>query len=446
MGFRGEKFAFDSPAEAVSAMIARLSVSSPTPTSEQVPLGLARGRILARPVRLDRDSPAFDHSAMDGYALRLVDFARDHAAPLLDAPSPESAPPLRIAAAGESRIGREPPSWPTDSVSPVAVRIVTGAAIPTGADCVVKREDVNEHGGGDGAVAMISIAPGVLARLRAGENIRRRAENARAGEVVLKSGSVISAAGVGVLAAVGAAEVEVAPRVRVAIITTGDELVEPGQTPSEYQIRNSNAPALEAILSASRWLEVTSVVHVRDDGPGLDDALRAAPCSADAIVLTGGVSMGHRDPVRAAVERLGGRITFHGLPQRPGKPMLGAIMSREESRGRGDMPIFALPGNPISAMVTCMRVALPVLASMAGAAGRSPVISPRMVTISNHDGKAIDLWWHRLAVLESDGSVRLLPALGSGDIVAGGRSDGFVELAPGACPDARTPVPFYSWL
>lgn len=110
------------------------------------------------------------------------------------------------------------------------------------------------------------------------------------------------------------------------------------------------------------------------------------------------------------------------------------------------MPIFALPGNPISAMVTCMRVALPVLASMAGAAGRSPAISPRMVTISNHDGKAIDLWWHRLAVLESDGSVRLLPALGSGDIVAGGRSDGFVELAPGACPDARTPVPFYSWL
>ncbi|MFO0834650.1 MAG: molybdopterin molybdotransferase MoeA [Phycisphaerales bacterium] len=446
MGFRGEKFAFDSPALAVSAMIARLSESCPTPTSEQVPLCLARGRVLARPVRLDRDSPAFDHSAMDGYALRLADFPGDRSPPPPRAPGPDSAPPLRLAVAGESRIGTEPPPWPTNSTSPVAVRIVTGAAIPAGADCVVKREDVAEHGGGDGAVASITIAWGVLAKLHGGDNIRRRAENARAGEVVLEAGSVMSAAGVGVLAAVGAVEVEVARRVRVSVITTGDELVEPGQSPSAYQIRNSNAPTLRAILSSPPWLEVMSVVHARDDGPGLDDALCAARSSADAIVLTGGVSMGHRDPVRAAVERLGARIIFHGLPQRPGKPMLGAIVPCEGSNGRGGIPIFALPGNPISAMVTCTRIALPVLASMAGAAVPPPAILARMVTIGNHDGKAIDLWWHRLAALEADGSVRLLPALGSGDIVAGGRSDGFVELAPGSRPDARTPVPFYSWL
>lgn len=446
MGFRGEEFAFDSPAKAVSAIIARLSESRPPSTSERVPLCLARGRVLARPVRLDRDSPAFDHSAMDGYALRLADFRRDLSPSPPHAPGPDSDPPLRIAVVGECRIGREPPPWPTNSASPVAIRIVTGAAIPAGADCVVKREDVSEHDVTDSAVGSISIAPGVPAKLRAGDNIRTRAENARAGEIVLEAGSVMSAAGVGVLAAVGAAEVEVAPRVRAAIITTGDELVEPGQTPSAYQIRNSNGPALEAILSSQRWLEVTSVVHVRDDGPGLDDALRAARSTADAIVLTGGVSMGHRDPVRSAVERLDARITFHGLPQRPGKPMLGAIVQRDGSQDRGGIPIFALPGNPISALVTCTRIALPVLASMAGAAGRSSAFSPRMVTISNHDGKVIDLWWHRLAALESDGSVRLLPALGSGDIVAGGRSDGFVELAPGARPDATSPVPFYSWL
>jgi molybdopterin molybdotransferase len=446
MGFRGEKFAFDSPALAVSALIARLSVSRSNLTIEQVPLCRARGRVLARPIRLDRDSPAFDHSAMDGYALRLADFTRDPPSPTPVTASRDIAPPLRIEVAGESRIGREPPSWPAAPSRPVAIRIVTGAAMPSAADCVVKREDVGEHGDGDALVDAISIAPGVLSRIRAGDNIRRRAENARAGEVALEAGAIVNAAGVGVLAAVGATVVEVAPRVRVSIIATGDELVEPDQSPSAYQVRNSNGPALRAILTALPWLEVTSVAHVRDEGPGLEDALRAAKSAADAIILTGGVSMGHRDPARAAVERLGADIIFHGLPQRPGKPMLGAVAPGGPGEAHGVVPIFALPGNPISAMVTCTRIALPVLASMAGATRPVPAISPRLVTIGNPDGKAIDLWWHRLAALEPDGTVRLLPALGSGDIVAGGRGDGFVEIAPGARPDATTPVPFYEWM
>jgi len=446
MGFRGEKFAFDSPAEAVSAMIARLAASQPAPASERVPLNEARGRFLARPIRLDRDSPAFDHSAMDGYALRLADVTLDPPSASPDTPSRDIAPPLRIVVAGESRIGRGPPPWPTNAARPVVIRIVTGAAIPTAADCVVKREDVAEHAGGDAGVEAISIAPGVLSKLRAGDNIRRRAENARTGEVVLEAGAIINAAGVGVLAAVGATVVEVAPRVRVAIITTGDELVDPDQSPSAHQVRNSNGPALRAMLSTPNWLEVASSAHARDEGPGLDDALRAAMSAAHAIILTGGVSMGHRDPVRAAVERLGAHMIFHGLPQRPGKPMLGAVAPRGPGEARGVVPIFALPGNPISAMVTCTRIAMPVLASMAGAIRPWSAISPRPVTISNPDAKALDLWWHRLAALEPGGSVRLLPALGSGDIVAGGRSDGFVELAPGACPDAKTPVPFFAWM
>lgn len=339
-----------------------------------------------------------------------------------------------------------------------AIRIVTGAGVPLGADCIVKREDVIEHavagdsveGGTSACVSAISLARGVLAKLRPGDNIRRRGENARAGEVVLDAGSIINAACVGVLAAVGATSIVTAPRVRVALITTGDELVSPDQAPAPFQIRNSNAPVLRSMLASMNWLKLTSVVHVRDDGPSLDGQLRAAVASADAVLLTGGVSMGHRDPVRAAVERLDARIVFHGLPQRPGKPMLGAIAPRHLDTGsresaRGELPIFALPGNPISAMVTCTRIVLPVLAAMAGANRLPPAISPRLVTISNPDGKSLELWWHRLAALEPDGSARLLPALGSGDIVAGGRSDGFVEFPPGASPDVKSAVPFFAW-
>lgn len=476
MGFRGEEFAFRSPAEAVDAMIACVaSTPAAERKTDRVALAQVLGRVLAESVTLDRDSPAFDHSAMDGYALRLADFARIAAAPLEGASSPTTActseGTTRIPVVGESRIGSEPPAMPSRG-APNAIRIVTGAGVPSGADCIVKREDVTEHAGvddavgrgaGDGVdigVAAISIASGVLAGLRAGDNIRRRGENARAGEIVLHAGSIVSAAGVGVLAGVGATTVDVTARVRVAIITTGDELVPPDQVPATFQIRNSNAPALQAILGALGWLEVTRVVHVRDDGPILDEQLRAATTDADAILLTGGVSMGHRDPVRAAVERLGARIIFHGLPQRPGKPMLGAIVQNPPGSGspaspqidrgvgpaaRGPIPIFGLPGNPISAMVTSTRIVVPVLAAMAGSKRLTPSVSARLVTINNPDGKSLDLWWHRLAVLESDGSARLLPALGSGDIVAGGRSDGFVEIPPGARLDSKTPVTFFAW-
>lgn len=472
MGFRGEEFAFQSPAEAVDAMIACVR---PTPNGsrepERVPLERARGRILARPIILDRDSPAFDHSAMDGYAIRLADLEQGPVALLpgivSNATSTPNAGPVRLTVVGESRIGCEPPAMPSPE-TPAVIRIVTGAGVPLDADCIVKREDVTEHPvpGGRAAeesgahVAAISISPGVIARLRRGNNIRRRGENARAGEVVLEAGSILDAACVGVLAAVGAASVEAVPRLRVSIMTTGDELVPPEHTPSPFQIRNSNGPALRALLGAPGWIEVSSVLHGRDDGSVIDEQLRTSAAAADAIVLTGGVSMGHRDPVRAAIERFGARIIFHGLPQRPGKPMLGAILRGEpasDSPGsarnstvshaaRGPLPIFALPGNPISAMVTCTRIVLPVLAAMAGAKRFTPAITPRLVTISNHDGESLGLWWHRLAAFEPDGTVRLLDARGSGDLIAGGRSDGFVEISPHEHPDPKVPVPFFGWM
>jgi molybdenum cofactor synthesis domain-containing protein len=246
----------------------------------------------------------------------------------------------------------------------------------------------------------------------------------------------------------------------VAVITTGDELVPPEAVPGPYQIRNSNAAVIRAVLGSQAWIELVTLaeypgMHAGDDDGGVDALLRAAIERVDAVVFIGGVSMGNRDPVRAAVERCGAEIAFHGLPQRPGKPMLGAVLPGERrSSDPHPLPIFGLPGNPVSAMVTCTRIVLPVLASLAGAAiGRLPGTGALcVVPLANPDGKTLELWWHRLVRLNSTGEAELIDTRGSGDIIAGGKSDGFVEVPPATTAtesaSARTTpalVPFYSW-
>ncbi len=422
MGFRGEEYAFGSPAAAVAGMIARLRPGAAMLASgmEACRLAGARGRILAEAVTADRDSPAFDHSAMDGYAVRLADV--------------RSAAGARIEVVGESRIGQAPPAMPRGVG---AVRVATGAAVPAGAEAVVKREDVIEHGAG-GGVAAIVVDAAAAGRLGAGENIRRRGDNARAGDVLVEAGTVLTAAAIGTIAAAMDAGPRVWARLRVAVVTTGDELAAAGEPPCEFEIRNSNGPVVGAILGAQAWLEVVSNVQVRDEAAGVARALRDALAKADAVVLSGGVSMGHRDPVRSAVEEAGGEVVFHGLPQRPGKPTLGAVVRRSDG---ASVPVFGLPGNPISAMVTCTRMVVPVLAACAGAA-RWP--EPVRVELANADGKTLDLWWHRLVRVNGDGRVALVDGRGSGDIAAGGRADGFIEVPPGAGTGEGL-FPYYVW-
>ncbi len=441
MGFRGQAFAFDSPGAAVAALVARACPPPAVRSSDGVGLNEAAGRILVEEIRADRDSPSFDYSAMDGYAVCAGDLAaHSQAGPT------EAAQTIILPVVGESRIGEPPPASFDGDRRPVAVRIATGAPIPPGADTVVRREDVLEHAAGRAAeVTSISVTPVAVARVRRGDHIRRRGENAPAGTVILHAGEVITAAGLATLAAVGSTRPAVFARVRIALITTGDELVESHHTPSTFQIRNSNAPAVKAILASHAWAEVASVSHIRDDGH-LGGALEHACQDADAVVLTGGVSMGHRDPVRAAVEQLGAEIVFHGLPQRPGKPMLGAILRQPTPRAAKAVPIFGLPGNPVSALVTCVRVVLPVLAACAGAKRTPPQCLPRLIEVRNPDGRVLDLWWHRLVrlVVDADGlpQAELIDGRGSGDIVAASMSDGFVEVPPGT---SSAILPFYSW-
>ncbi len=406
MGFRGHDFAFASPADAVRAVGARVSPVG----SERCTLAEALGRVLAENILSDRDSPPFDHSAMDGFAVRQADLT--HAT---------------LPIAGECRIGQAPPSLPP---TPAAIRIVTGAAIPPNADLVIKREDVDEQSH-DRA---IGIAPSAALAAKPGDHIRRRAENAPAGATLLRAGSPLDASALSALAVVGAVQPSVFARVRVTLLTTGDEVVDPASVPSPWQIRNSNAPAIAAILRSRAWIHHLAHTHIHDDATALNTAFADALANSHAVILTGGVSMGHRDHVRDAVQRVGASILFHGLPQRPGKPMLAAITPSGQ-------PILALPGNPLSSMITCVRIAIPALAACAGISSLPPT---QRVPLRSPIVKPLNLWWHRLVRLDDDANAHLVDSQGSGDLIAAARSHGFIELPPNTSSTVD-PVPFYPW-
>jgi molybdopterin molybdotransferase len=344
---------------------------------------------------------------MDGYALRLADAALQ-----------------TLKVSDEVRIGHAPrPLAPH-----TAAKIVTGAPVPPGADTVIRREDVRE------SPDSILIPPEVARQLKPGNSIRRRGENLPANQPVLDAGTEVTAPAAAALACFGEHKPFVHRKVRVGVLITGDELIADDETPTDYQLRDSNGPTLRTLLSRLPWIELTAVARAKDEPNALYDAAHTLLKTSDALILSGGVSMGDRDFVPATLARLGAQTIFHKVPQRPGRPVLGAI-SQDGS------PILALPGNPLSVMVTARRMAIPVLARRAGLA-REPG-RPMPVTIAAPDNRTLDLWWQRPARLTPPGQVELLPTVGSGDIPAAARSDGFIEIPPRQTGPG--PWPYYSW-
>lgn len=397
--------AIDTPAAAVQAMYARVAVVG----AETVSLAQAAGRVLAEDLRSDRESPPCDVSAMDGVALRVAD---------------AGVAGLRIAA--EVAIGRRPPALPEGA----ALRIVTGAPLPPGAETVVRIEDVTIDDG------RATVRPGVAVPF--GGNIRRRGENLDAGALVQSAGGAIDAGLTTALASFGCATVAVHRRVRVAVLVTGDELVEVDGAPDEFQIRDSNGPAVVAALGRSAWLDAFRVPRVADDFAALKAAITGALAGADALILTGGVSMGGKDYVPEALRAVGCEVVFHKLPQRPGQPVLGAVAP-------GGKAVFGLPGNPLSGLVTARRLVLPTLAKAAGLLAAPPM---ELVTLDvDPDAPGFDppakVWWFKLARRTGPGRVLLVPGRGSGDVVSAARAHGFVEVPPGE--SGAGPWPFYSW-
>lgn len=381
------------PDEAIQRMVGILKPI----TTEKIAQKDVFDRVLAAPLVADRPSPPLDVSAMDGFALRISDLQSGS-----------------ITVSGVSQAGHRAPQLPPGC----AVRIFTGAPVPSGADLVIKREDTIEQA--DSFVVRVNKD-----QLKLGQNIRHRGENGKQGDVILESGTLVSTSAMVAVASFGARQIDVYRRLRVTIANTGDELVEPGEPCEPWRIRDSNGPLLESLLCPNRWLEIVDRIRLQDREEVVRQYLTESLKQSDAILLTGGVSMGDTDHVPNVLRSIGCEILFHKLPIRPGKPVLGAI-------GPKGQVILGLPGNPVSVAATAIRIALPVLRYLAGFRQSEPQSSP--VLLHNPDGKSIPLHWYRPVQYlreQNDSSVvvQLTPNQGSGDIVALSHSDGFIEIA-----------------
>ena len=427
-----------SPREAIDAVRAQVQVVA----TETIPLAQCNGRVLAQAIHADRDSPALDVSAMDGFALRMVDLfamAGENGLPVAEMSNITDA---NIGAAKmseesadmcEAMIGHTPIAMRAGH----AVRIVTGAPIPMGAEVVVRHEDVVVKNSG----VRLMIEAGAI---KTGANIRRRGENAKCGDEIARAGVLIGAATIGALASFGVWHVVVRKRVRVALVTTGDELVGAHEQAQPWQVRDSNGPVLESLLGARPWIEIVSRTHARDDADSLAETLANAMQVADAVILTGGVSMGHKDFVPQVAARLGARTIFHKLPQRPGRPMLAAVRPATDTLAA--RMILGLPGNPVSVMVTARRLGIEMIGALAGLSTQHFAAHTRAV--ANADKATLPMWWYRLVGERVNASghseLHLLSGKGSGDIATAASSVGFIEVAPGE--QTLGAHNFYAWM
>jgi molybdopterin molybdotransferase len=363
--------------------------------AEPVALADAGGRWLAAPARAARPAPPHTCSAMDGYAVRSADVT-----------GPAALPVRQVVYAGDA---------PSPLAAGEAARIFTGAALPQGADAVVREEAVREEGG-----RVRFHAPA-----RPGENVRRAGEDVTAGAVALDAGVRLGPRQIALLTAVGADPVTVHRRARVALLSTGDEIVS-GGTP------DSNGAALAGLLRAVGVEPVPRAVGDRLEL--VADAISEALASCDAVVTVGGVSVGERDHVPAALARVGGDVRVHGVPMKPGKPFLFAIA--------GGKPVLGLPGSPSACLVAFEVFARPALLALAGAARRTrPALRLRVAEpISGRPGRARLLW----ASLEPDGRVR--PVGRDAAQVRGPALAGALLLVPEGTGDLAAGEEVVAWL
>ena len=379
------------------------------PRMERVGLEAAHGRVLAQPVFADRDQPPFPRSTRDGYAV-----CASHA-----------DKPMRLI--GSIRAGEQWTGKPMDVTE--SIEIMTGAPVPDVADAVVMLEHVAVK------ADLVILQPG--RRVAAGENIVPRGAEASEGQRLLRSGVRIGPAEVALAASVGATEVFVYAQPVVAILSTGDELVEVHETPGPMQIRNSNSHGL-AVLVLANGGAPRMLPPAADTRESLNSAISAAR-DAEMLVLSGGVSAGKYDFVEEALLALGAEFFLTGVAMQPGKP---AVFGRIPPDGtHGEQWIFGLPGNPVSTQVTAMLFAMPMLRALAGecAWADDAQVPPQPFFVQARLTQAVQV---------RPGLTRFLPALltssldgamvqttgwqGSGDLNANARANCYLVVPPDA--------------
>jgi len=380
--------------EARERVLSRIEPLAPL----DLPLAAAFGCVLARDVAAKWELPPFASSAMDGFAVRAEDVAEASA---------DSPAFLKIA--GRALIGHEPEA----DVGPAeAVRIATGAPIPRGADCVVPIEDV--HAAADTVQVFFGSSPG--------KHVRPAGEEARTGDLLVSAGRRLGAPELGLLASAGYGRAPVFPRPRVVVISTGDELVEPGKPLGFGQIHESNAYLLAGALKEAGAQPSLSGV-VADDPNLLRSEVLSHLSSADVLISTGGVSVGELDPVKAAF-RDRGEVDFYRVAMQPGMPQGFGIIEGK--------PFFCLPGNPVSVFVSFEVFVRPALMKMMS---RSQIDRPRLSAILTDDlsGPPHKTVFARVAVAREDARWVATPSGGRGSNLIGSvaRANGLAVIPAG---------------
>ena len=362
---------------------------------ESLPLAQCAGAVLRENIYAERDQPPYDRVAMDGVA--LASQAAGTRTLRIQATQAAGEPPLTLAATG------------------ACIEVMTGAVLPNGCDCVVPVEELTV------AAGEAALAPG--ARVEPWRNVHRRGSDTRQGTLLLSAGQRLRAPEIAIAASAGMARIRVSSQPMLAVISTGNELVEPGEPVLAHQIRRSNAYAIVSALREHGFQRVADD-HIQDDAEELRARLRFHLETHDVLVLSGGVSMGKFDLVPKVLEELGVRTVFHRVAQRPGKPLWFGVAPSGAA-------VFGLPGNPVSTLVCLRRYVLPALLVSLGhsaapaervALGAPVTVTPALtfflpVRLEQDD-------WGRSWAVPS-------PTNGSGDFTALAGTDGFVELPPG---------------
>jgi molybdopterin molybdotransferase len=324
-------FTVVAPGDALAAL---LNATVPVDRTETVPLHEARDRVLAGPIFAAETLPSVVRALMDGFAVRADDTR-----------GASEAAPAQLRLTGEVLMGTAPA---LAVGAGEAVRIHTGAMLPAGADAVVMLEETNVRG--DEVAVLVPVPPG--------DNVLLPGEDIRSGAAAFAAGARLDVAALGGLAALGHARVAVRARPRIAILSTGDEVVPVAALPAVAQVRDVNAITVAATVEAAGGIPLFGGI-VPDDAETLTSRARAALANADALVISAGSSVSHRDITAAVIERLGAPgILAHGIAIRPGKPTIVALCAGK--------PVVGLPGNPASAVVVAWRIVRPLVRALAG--------------------------------------------------------------------------------
>jgi molybdopterin molybdotransferase len=379
----------------------------PPPDAEAVDLLDVASRVLAEPIVADRDLPPFPRSTRDGYAVRSADLANL---------------PATLDVIGEIRAGATEASIPDAVGAGQAVSIMTGAPVPTGADAVVMVEYTTRRDD------RVEIAKSVSA----GENIVARGAEAKQASLLIDRGTRLNEARIAVAASVGKSRVRVYLRPRVAVLTTGDEIVEidSGTVPSRTQIRNSNSYSLAAQIRQGGGEAV--LLPIAPDEPHKLRRLIAEGLLADLLLMTGGVSMGRYDLVEQVLAEMRAEFFFTGAKIQPGRPVVfGRCASSAPNKKRATY-FFGLPGNPVSTMVTFALFARPMVEALGGQrAGKLVFLHARLRKEIKVKGGLTRFLPAVLGGEFADSTVELVAWQGSGDVAATARANCYVVIPPG---------------